>query len=328
MRNRTFGRWGLVLPALVGFSMGAARAESGFSLKDQAGKHLDILFNGRIVARYMYEYDPSTKQSRARTYKPFLHVFDGQGRWPITKGAGGLYTHHRGIFIGWSRIGFEGQRYDRWHNKDGEQAHQKFTVQKASRTGATVTSIVHWNDRKKQPILEEERTFFFHTPPRGAHFLLDVTSVIKATKGDLDLNGDPEHAGIQFRPANEVDKSVTTYVFPREDANPRKHTDFPWVGETFGLKGEKFSAVIINHPDNPKKTKFSAYRDYGRFGAFPTAKIKKGGSRAFQYRFLVADGEMLSAKLIQTVANQFTGRNDPTPGTKVVNARGKGKKRK
>jgi hypothetical protein len=81
----------------------ARAAEQGFSLKDAAGEHLDVLLDGRLVARYMYAYDTSTPQRREETYKPYLHVFDAEGRQPITKGPGGLYPHHRGIFIGWMR---------------------------------------------------------------------------------------------------------------------------------------------------------------------------------------------------------------------------------
>ena len=83
----------------------------------------------------------------------------------------------------------------------------------------------------------------------------------------------------------------------------------------------------MNHPDNPKGTRFSAYRDYGRFGAFPVAKIAKGGSRTFKYRFLIALGGMPSVELIQKTSNAFTGANDPAPKVKVVGSKAKGKKK-
>ena len=88
-------------------------AAAEFELKDTEGKYLDILYQGRIVGRYMYEYDRSSKERLQETYKPFLHIFDPKGKAPITKGAGGRYTHHRGLFIGWSKIDLQGTRYDR-----------------------------------------------------------------------------------------------------------------------------------------------------------------------------------------------------------------------
>ena len=63
----------------------------------------------------MYAHDVSTPERRLETYKPYLHVFDADGTAPITKGAGGDFTHHRGIFIGWNKISVGGKTMDRWH---------------------------------------------------------------------------------------------------------------------------------------------------------------------------------------------------------------------
>ena len=320
MRNRTIG---CLIAILSGPTLAAA--DDGFAIQDQDGKHLDVLHQGRIVARYMYAYDPSSPERLHTTYKPYLHVFDREGKGPITKGPGGQYTHHRGIFVGWNRLGFGGKKYDRWHMKGGEQVHKKFLLRKASGDRAEVRTCVHWNDNEGNPIVEEERAFTFRSPPEGAYVVVDLATTIKASAGDVELNGDPEHAGIQYRPANEVDRNATIYVFPKEDANPRKDVDYSWVGETYTLNGKQYSVVIMNHPDNPKGTRFSAYRNYGRFGAFPVAKIAKGESRTFRYRFLVAEGAMLPAGRIQASCNAFTGAKDPTPKTRTIPTGGKKK---
>src|SRR5688572_6646284 len=89
------------LSALVAVSAFAADT-AGFALKDEPGKHLDVLHNGRILSRYMYAYDTSTPAARLKTYKPYLHFFDATGKAPITKGAGGSFPHHRGIYLGWN----------------------------------------------------------------------------------------------------------------------------------------------------------------------------------------------------------------------------------
>ena len=41
----------------------------------------------------------------------------------------------------------------------------------------------------------------------------------------------------------------------------------------------------MSHPDNPKDTIWSAYRDYGRFGAFVKPELKNGDSLTLRYRF-------------------------------------------
>jgi hypothetical protein len=261
----------------------------------------------------MLAYDVSTPERKHETYKPYLHVFDAAGQAPITKGPGGEYTHHRGIFIGWNKIGFNGKTYDRWHMKGGEQVVQGAPVTRSDADSATVTATVHWNDEAGKPILVETRTMTFRRPTAPAYALIDFQSELKAPSGDVTLDGDPEHAGIQFRPANEVDRAKTTYVYAGANVDPHQETDLAWMGETFSLNGQTYSVVQINHPDNPQGTRVSAYRNYGRFGMFPTATIKSGEARAFRYRFLVAEGAMPSAEVIQTAANAFTGKSDPVP---------------
>lgn len=301
-------------------------AAEGFAFKDEPGRHLDVLANGKPIARYMYAYEKSSPAKLLETYKPYLHVFDGTGSGPITKGAGGSFTHHRGIYIGWNKITFNGKSYDRWHMKGGEQVHQSFTAQKADATQAAFTSVVHWNDEDGKEFIVEERTFTFLPAPAPGHALIDFKSKLTAPRGDVKLDGDPEHAGIHFRPADEVDKSKTTYVFPAENPNAHKDLDYPWVGETFSLRGKLHSVVEMSHPSNPKGTRWSAYRDYGRFGAFPTATIKSGEAATFSYRFLVADGEMFAPDVIQKAYNAYAGTTAPAPKVTAQPAEGAGKK--
>ncbi len=298
---------------LAAGTLARAEATGTFAFKDQPGKALDILCDGRIVGRYMYAYDTSTPAQRAETYKTYLHVFDAQGQAPITKGSGGEYTHHRGILIGWMKLGCNGKTYDRWHMKGGEQIHQKFAAQTADTNQAVFTSLVNWTDEAGKPILEEARTFTFRRAAAPAYVLIDFQSTLKAPAGDVTLDGDPEHAGIQFRPANEVDRAKTVYTFPGAQADPKKDRDLAWVGETFTLKDRAYSVVQLNHPDNPQGTKTSAYRNYGRVGMFPTARIAAGAALTLKYRFLVAEGGMLPAAAIQESCNAFTGRSDPPP---------------
>lgn len=317
---KEFARIGILAAATLATLIStAAPAEEGkvFSFQDAAGDHLDILYGGTPVGRYMYAHDTSTSARRIETYKPYLHIFDPEGKAPITKGPGGEYTHHRGIFIGWVKIGVGGKSYDRWHMKGGEQVHQAFSAQQADAAQAAFTSNVDWNDEKGKPLLQEQRTMTFRNPPAGAYVLVDFVSVLKALDNEVTLGGDPEHSGVQFRPANEVDRKLTTYLFPKEKANTRTDRDYPWVGETYTLAERKFSVVEMSHPENPKGTRWSAYRNYGRFGAFPTATIPAGQSLTLRYRFLVTQGDMLPVEKIQDNYNQWAGASSPTPQTTV-----------
>jgi Methane oxygenase PmoA len=292
-------------------------AAAGFSFEDKPGEYLDVILDGKIAARYMYAYDKSSPAKLHDTYKPYLHIFDAEGKAPITKGPGGTFTHHRGIFIGWNKIGLNGKNYDRWHMKGGEMVHQRFLNQKADADHATFTSVVQWNDEKNQAIVSEERTMTIRRAPAPARLLVDFATKLSAPSGDITLDGDPEHSGVQYRPAEEVVLKDTLYFFPKEGANTRKDRDYPWVGETYTLNGKHYSIVELNHPSNPKGTMFSAYRDYGRFGAFFKTKIPSGETLNLNYEFLIADGDMPQPEFVQKLWDTFAGQKEPTATPKV-----------
>lgn len=309
-----------ILPALalaLSLTVAAARANSAFSFQDHPGQYLDILNDGKIVGRYMYAHDTSTPGQRTETYKPYLHVFDANGIAPITKGPGGLFPHHRAVFVGWRNIVVDGKHFDRWHMLGGDQVHQKFLTETADANEAKFTSLIEWDGSNQgaetKPILEEERTMSFLPPTAPAYAEIDLRTRLKAVAGDTTLGGDPEHSGIQFRPANEVDRKKTVYFFPKANADPRKDLDYPWLAETFTLNGKDYSIVYLNDPANPKGTAFSAYRDYGRFGGFFKAAIPKGGELSLHIRLLVVAGDLPPVSMIQSAYNAFAGVNDPVP---------------
>lgn len=269
--------------------------------KDTEGKHLDVMSDGKVVVRYMYEHDTSTPEKLHETYKPYLHVFDAEGRKPITKGAGGQFTHHRGIFIGWSKIKAGGKNYDRWHMKGGEIVHQKFAKKEVKDDTAIFTSVTHWMDENEKPFLEEERTFTVTEGAHGGRVMIDFHTKLSPVDGDVFLGGDPEHAGVQYRPANEVDKKKTKYLFPNGVTKVNGVKDLPWAAENYVLDGKQYGVVHLNAPTNPKGTVHSAYRDYGRFGAFFEKEIKKGESLEVDYGFLILDGGLPAVEKIDEV---------------------------
>jgi hypothetical protein len=256
-------RWTAVLKRSPG------PAAKGFAWKDAPAKHLDLLFNGRKVVRHMYAFDPSTEGTLHETYKPFLHVFDRQGRDVITKGSGGLYTHHRGIFIGWNRLTFENKEYDFWHMKGVVQKHEKFLEEIAGPIMARSKSLIHWNYKENTPLIEEEREITIYRQPEPSVLLLDFSTRLTAVRSDVFLNGDPEHGGFQFRPHNDLAEGPpevkATYLFDEDGIDPKKDQDLPWAAETFLLREKRYAVQHMNHPENPRDTVYSAYRDYGRF---------------------------------------------------------------
>lgn len=269
----------------------AARAEEPF--QDEAGKHLDILQGDKPLVRYMYQFDNSSPDARHDTYKVYHHVFDPSGKSFITKGPGGRYTHHRGIFIGFSKLQHGGKTHDLWHMKgNASLIHQKFLAKQADGQSATVSSLIHWDVDTDKTIIEERRTLTVHFGDSQAHLLADWTSELTAVAGDVLLKGDPEHAGVQYRPHNDVAENKSAkYTFHQDGIDPHKDKDLPWVVLTYELGDATYSVQHMRHPNNPSDSVYSAYRDYGRFGNYFVAPVPDGETLRLKYRFRIALGD-------------------------------------
>jgi hypothetical protein len=167
----------------------AAHAEPVYTFKDTPGDHLDVCRNGIPLVRYQYAYNNSSPEKLQETYKPIFHVMNQKGTAPITKGAGGDFTHHRGWFIGWMKITTPSGTVDRWHMKGGSIIHQKFLSQKADAKSATFTAALNWEGTTPEPILSEERTYIVTEAPAPAYVQVEMRSKLKALTGETKLDG-------------------------------------------------------------------------------------------------------------------------------------------
>ncbi|MCP4378837.1 MAG: hypothetical protein GY794_22010 [bacterium] len=276
---------------------GKTKSKEVFAFSDTAGKHMDITRNSKPVTRYMYERDTSTEKTKHNTYKVFNHVFDENGQKLLTKGPGGNFTHHRGIFIGFSNTTANGKKYDTWHMRDVIQKHQKFANKTAGPVLARYTAVINWNEGEDKPIITEQREITVFNQGDSAIMLLDFRTKLTGAGGDIVLNGDPEHAGCQYRPHNDVAANKSAkYLFHKDGVNPRKAKDLPWAAMTYKLNDKQYHVQHISHPSIPKGNTYSAYRNYGRFGAYFKKPLKKGKTLELRYRFYVAKGDMPDRK--------------------------------
>ena len=124
----------------------------------------DLSVAGQPVVRYMFAHDFSTLARRDETYKVFHHVFAPGTKTLATKGAGGDYPHHRGIFLGFRLTKYGGTYTDFWHckpetQKDGGcQKHVRFVETAGDAQRATMTSEIHWINAGGKPVVAESRT--------------------------------------------------------------------------------------------------------------------------------------------------------------------------
>jgi hypothetical protein len=272
---------------------------------------------GGRVAQYMHEaYDNSSKENRDRTYKVFHHLFDPTGQRLVTNGGYTdenitdpkklLYPHHRGLMYAFNRISYEGgPKADTWHAQPGDthQEHVKCLSASVGPVLARHRVLIDWHGPKNDVFAEEDRELTFYSVPAG--ILVEFASRLKTTGGPVKLDGDPQHAGFQFRAANAVaEKTAKQTYFLRPDGkgglgetrnwDPKTRkgpVNLPWDAMSFVLDGKRYTVAYLNHPDNPGEQRYSE-RDYGRFGCYFEGEVTKDRPLVVRYRVWLQEGEM------------------------------------
>ena len=301
-----------------------ARA-GGFVWRDQHGHHIDLMSGERKIVTYHYErLDESTPTSRIRTYKVFHHVFSPAGDRIVT---GGLNEdpkvhspHHRGIFYGFNRITYgDGRRADTWHCTDGAyQQHERFLASEQGPVLARHRVEISWHGKDAAFATEERELTVYNVP--GGH-LIGFASRLQTVSGRVRIDGDPQHAGFQFRTHNDVDAYTTNETIfirpdgvgkPGETRNWEPQTgqgpvNMPWNAMSFVLGDKRYTVAYLDRPENPKEARFSE-REYGRFGSYFEYTIEKDKPLAVNYRLWLQEGLMkpeevaaLSADFVEPV---------------------------
>jgi len=272
--------------------------------KEQAGG-IDLEDGGKPLVRYeMPTYDPSSDAARERTYKPFHHVFDSSRGTLLTKGDGGQYTHHRGLFFGYNKIrhGADMQTAsDCWHCKgQARQEHKKVLEQAAGEVEARQRVAIDWIGSDAALVASETRELEVIPAPGGT--AIDFASRL-TTLAPVRLEGDPQHSGVHFRAAQEVaaaTKGQTYYLRPDRKAALGEFRNWPadptyisapWHAASFVVKGQRYTVLRVNRPANPGEARMSE-RDYARFGSYFEHDLRPDAPLEVAYRWWVQPGEM------------------------------------
>lgn len=305
---------GKSLKLVATVAAGPAPEGKGFRWKDEPGQHAELSCGGRPVLRYVYKaLDP---QAREETYKVFHHLYDPAGTRFVTKGPGGKYSHHRGLFFGFSRVSYgQNQRVDTWGCGGGaHQSHEGFLAQEAGPVLARHAVAVDWHGPGPALFAKEKRELTVYGVPGGQ--LVEFASRLSSTVGKVKLDGDPQHAGFQFRAAQEVadgDQKLTYYLRPDGKGEPgetrnwpgnKDFVNLPFNAMSFVIDGKRYTAVYLDRPQNPKEARFSE-RTYGRFGSYFVYDLDEGKDLAVNYRVWLQDGEM-TGQQAASLAADFT----------------------
>ena len=283
--------------------------EGTFEWKDTPEKYLDLFIDGKQVFRYEYELDGHFVLGETLTAKnkPFYHIYDLAGENKITNGPEeGVWSHHRGIMIGWRNIGFDGEDLSFWGMEDlTVQKHIEFKRNIAGPVLAQTEALIQWNDSNGNTVVEETRKATIFRQDAPDIMLLDYASDLKAVNGPITLDGNADHGGVQFRAHNDVAEDVegsekAHYVFHQDSIDAHEDFNLPWVAMSYGLNNKKYSVVQMDNPKNPQPNMWSAYRDYGRFGPFFQKELAADETLSINYRFWMSESEMPDREVLSS----------------------------
>ena len=136
---------------------------------------------------------------------------------------------------------------------------------------------------RKTPVVREQRELTVYNLPGGN--LIEFASLLKPDHGKVKLDGDPEHAGFQFRAHNDVrsgNEKQTYYLRPtgKGEFGQEQHgkKDLPWDAASFVLKGQRYTVGYLDQPEEP------ASGNVERAGLWPIRLLLQTGDHARKAR--------------------------------------------
>jgi hypothetical protein len=297
-----------------------AKVETAFTWKDAEGSEPVLMRQDKPILRYVrLEFDPKAtpakKQANANpTFKVYHHLYAADGKTLLTNGADGVYPHHRGVFFGFNRISYDGKTADIWHGFKGEhQSHDKVLASEAGLLFGREKLAINWFGADDKVFANEVRTLTVYNTAGGT--LIQFDSTLRTELDKVKLDGDPQHAGFHFRANSEVEKTPKETYFLRPDGKgemgKEKNWDkgkgpvnLPWNAMSFLLGDKRYTALYLDHPDNPKEARQSE-RAYGRIGTYFEYELAKDKPLQVKYRLWVQEGEM-TVEQCQALSRAFT----------------------
>jgi hypothetical protein len=267
------------------------------------------------VAASLVEKTWDPKDARA-TCKVFHHLFAPDGT-QLTKGLGGKFEHHRGLFTGWNKTKIGDKTYDFWHLNKGE--YQRFGGYGTSpflKMGKDAQiALIDRCDHGGANVIREQRGLEV-TENYADYYVLHLRSKFMTVRKDVVLSGDAHHAGQQFRALQQfAEENAKPVVYVRPEGAKAVGNDIwtncNWTAGTLELEKASYTVLQVDGRDNPGKSKWST-RPYGRFGVTRTTTVKKSQPVFLNQFFVIANGKRDAAWCAEQAA-KLRGDKTETP---------------
>ena len=254
----------------------------------------DVTYGKHKVAAALFQktWDPNDPRP---TCKVFHQVFAPDGTL-LTKALGGTFEHHRGLFVGWNRTKYQGKLYYFWHLNKGESQRCQGQVPPSSLDMGKQAQVlsIGWFAPDEQLVIEELRGLEVVDFQDDA-YTLHMRVQCSTKQHDVELAGDPQHAGQQFRALQQfAEEKATPVAYLRPDGNKDHGNDVltkcDLIAGILELPQATYTVLRIEGPNNPGETTWST-RPYGRFGATRTVTVQKDKPMRIDQFYVVANGK-------------------------------------
>lgn len=266
----------------------------------------ELRLHGTVVARYVHAtYDRSDERT---TCKVWHELSSSDGR-VLTKGTGGQFEHHRGLFFGFQRTEDRGRVLDFWHCNHGEsQRHVDFCDPRdLGLEAGDFAAHIDWCDGDGTPVVHERRALAVRDLGDGwTHFecVAELTSDRR-----VRLGGDPQHSGHQFRALDRFaakDGAKVRYVRPAgmTDQGNDVWTSGEWIAAILPFLDEEGGPVTVLRVEgrsNPRPSQWST-RDYGRFGATFACELEPGQPLRLRWHYAIGKGSADATRCAEVAA--------------------------
>ncbi len=337
-------------------SVDAATARQ-YRVVEKPNDYVDVVRHNHTLVRFINK--KHDEKDHYLTFKPFHQVFAPSWGIPekeinLTSGAHPktaefLFPHHRGIFYGFNKITYGDKKTaDIWHGEKNvySQCDKIMIDNNFSKAFGRYTAAISWHGMDGATFAEEQRelTVFdvSDAEKKSAATMIDLVSVLTTKLDKVKLDGDPQHAGLHFRAAQDVAMTIeaekaaakkenrpvklpeTYYLRPDGQGKPGEYRNWdakakepkainlPWNACSFVTQGKRYTVLRMSHPDNPKDSRGSE-RDYARFGDYFEYELTPKTPLKVQYRFWIQPGEMTKDQC-EALYNGYTLKLDVTVG--------------
>jgi len=240
--------------------------------------------------------------------KPFVHPLTGPSGSPLTWNGPQDHMHHRSLWVAHGQV----NENDLWSEQPGHgniaAADEPSVV--SGPAYSEVRLLLSWQSMAGDGLLDEERTLRLWNLS-DKHWLLDHSSLLSATYGDVSL-GDTKEGGtlcVRVRESMEVEnggKIENCWGGVNEAETWGRKAN--WCDYSGPVEGAWQGIAVFDHPSNPRHPTYWHVRDYGLMTAnvlgvtaFNGREDEKGGMSlgrgerlAFRYRVYVHNGDALA----------------------------------